>query len=318
LESDLGLNLVDYRVSWLAECKPFFEFTHLLFERHRELHAIYNAALAEYRAVNHIRSRSHPVPELTTNDPWWEVPWWIWDATDAQRQRAFLRETKTHFELSDGRQPRIALPKRDPAAWWGILMPQFVKLRPRALMTTMYARLMLSDLFVHGIGGAKYDELTDLIIRRFFGMEPPAYLTATATFRLPIDRPQVTLDDVRHSAQRIRELRYRPESFLRDERVKRDAHLSSTLSSLAADKRDFLDRHDLRRCSPDVFAQLDRLNRAMHQLLEPAAATLRAQHAELVEQARQAQLLGSREFSFVLFPSKILPARLLDLCKVLS
>src|SRR5438270_9519718 len=110
-------------------------------------------------------------------------------------------------------------------------------LRPRALITTMYARLVLSDLFIHGIGGAKYDELTDLIIRRFFGIEPPAYVTATATFRLPIERPQVSLDDVRRSEQRIRGVRFRPESFLQGPLLKQDAALAHRLATYAAEKR---------------------------------------------------------------------------------
>jgi hypothetical protein len=182
----------------------------------------------------------------------------------------------------------------------------------------MYARLVLSDLFIHGIGGAKYDELTDLIIRRFFGIEPPAYITATATFRLPIERPQVTIADVRSAARRIRETRYQPESFLRDERVKQDGGLFAKLAALAAEKREFLDQNDLRRCSPDVFDRLDRLNRAMHELLQPVEEELRSQHAQLITQLKQSQLLGSREFSFVLFPAENLPARLLDLCKASS
>src|SRR6185369_9273084 len=175
-----------------------------------------------------------------------------------------------------------------------------IKIRPRALITTMYARLVLGDLFVHGIGGAKYDELTDLIIRRFFGVEPPAYVTATATFRLPIERPDVTLDDVRASARRLRELRYRPEAFLGDPRAANDAALAPKLAALAAEKREFLDRHDLRRCSRDVFDQLDRINCAMLDLLRPVEEESRARHAELVAQLKQSQLLGSREFSFVL------------------
>jgi hypothetical protein len=40
---------------------------------------------------------------------------------------------------------------------------------------------------------------------------------------------------------------------------------------------------------------------------------MRAWHADLIAQAKQAQLLSSREFSFVLFPSENLPARLLAL-----
>src|SRR5439155_16156781 len=147
------------------------------------------------------------------------------------RRRVFARRVNGGWELTD----RQGLILKSPIEDWPTTGPssrlKAAKLRPRALITTMYARLVLSDLFIHGIGGAKYDELTDLIIRRFFGIEPPAYITATATFRLPIDRPNVSLDDVRSSAQRIRELRYRPESFLRDARIRQDADVSQRLAA---------------------------------------------------------------------------------------
>ena len=51
-------------------------------------------------------------------------------------------------------------------------------LRPRALTLTLFARLCLGDFFIHGIGGGKYDEVTDAIIRDYFGVEPPAYPSA--------------------------------------------------------------------------------------------------------------------------------------------
>src|SRR5439155_17235609 len=153
------------------------------------------------------------------------------------RRRAFIKQTAQTFELADRDNISLQVPADDSAAFRNALLTSGIKLRPRALITTMYARLVLSDLFIHGIGGAKYDELTDLIIRRFFGIEPPAYITATATFRLPIERPSVSLNDVQQSAQRLRELRYRPESFLRDARVKNDPDLSQKLAPLAAEKR---------------------------------------------------------------------------------
>jgi hypothetical protein len=195
---------------------------------------------------------------------------------------------------------------------------QGIKIRPRALITTMYARLVLSDLFIHGIGGAKYDELTDLIIRRFFDIEPPAYVTATATFRLPIERPPVSVDDVRTSARQLRELRYRPESFLSEPLVKQDAAVTTKLAELASEKRDFLDKHDLRRCAPSIFHHLDAINRSMYELLSPIEQELRARHAELVVLARQSQLLSSREFSFVLFPAEKLSAQLLALSRTIA
>jgi hypothetical protein len=281
------------------------------------LHAVHNTSLAEYRALNHIRSRTHPVPELAANGDWFEFPFWVWTPTHPRRRRAFVRASPAGYELTDRESISVRLP-REPGEQLRVLLQARVQLRPRALVTTMYARLVLSDLFIHGIGGAKYDELTDLIIRRFFGIEPPAYITATATFRLPIERPQVSLDDARASARRLRELRYRPESFLRDPLVRSDAGVEQKLAALAAEKREFLAAHDLRRCAPDVFQRLDRLNEAMHALLAPIERAYRARHEELLVQLQRAQLLGSREFSFVLFPSEILPARLLDLCKVLT
>src|SRR5262245_28173518 len=285
LEQRLGLAVHDAVVSNLLMTDVSFEhFLVHLFCRHREFHDIHNAALAEFRRVNHVRSHSHPFPELTRSGEWYEMPLWIWSLEDLGRRRAFVRHRGEEWELWDGESPAKPI-IRGPLRGHELFAfgeARGIKIRPRALITTMYARLVLSDLFIHGIGGANYDELTDLIIRRFSGIELPAYLTATATFRLPIDRPNISLDDVRQSAQRLRDLRYRPESFHRDGRVKNDAGLSHKLAALAADKRAFLDKHDLRRCSPDVFDRLDALNRAMHDLLRDVEEESRAQHAELV------------------------------------
>jgi len=323
LEWRLGLNTVELPLSQVAQNRNFRWFAvHLLAELPR-LWRIYNAALEAYRHANHIRSHTHPVPGLAQHHDWLEAPFLIWSRDRLERRHLFVMQQPGALILSDRQGLQVSLEIEDGNL--GKAVEQLiraesrgVKIRPRALITTMYARLVLSDLFIHGIGGAKYDELTDLIIRRFFRIEPPAYVTATATFRLPIDRPEVTIDDLRAGARQLRDLRYRPEALLHDPRVANDAALAPKLAALAAEKREYLDRHDLRRCSPDVFDRLDRLNRAMHELLLPIEDESRAQHAELVAQLKQSQLLGSREFSFVLFPSEILPARLLDLCKVVS
>ena len=54
------------------------------------------------------------------------------------------------------------------------------------MITTLFARLFLGDLFMHGIGGAKYDQVTDSLVERFFGVKPPGFMTLTATLRLPV------------------------------------------------------------------------------------------------------------------------------------
>ena len=91
---------------------------------------------------------------------------------------------------------------------------QAVKVRPRALMTTMFARLFLGDWFVHGAGGAKYDRLTDRLIEAFFGMNATKYAAITATFHLPVAVPQEGLADYRRVIHQLRELRFHPECYL--------------------------------------------------------------------------------------------------------
>lgn len=320
LEAKLGLTTLELPLSRVAQSSMFRWFAvHLLAQLPR-LHEIYNAALAEYRVVNRIRSSTHPVPALEQDDEWLEAPLFVWTKDDPRRRHVFVRRTPGGLVLSDCNGLQLQLDaSADVSADKAVdqlaaAEKRGIKLRPRALVTTMYARLVLSDLFVHGIGGAKYDELTDAIVRRFWGIEPPQYVTATATFRLPIERPDVTAEDVRIAARRIRDARYHPETLLRDERVKNNAALRQPLEALAAEKRDYLARHDLRRCGPHVFARLDQLNRAMHALLAPLERELRSEHAALIDQLKQSQLVASREFSFVLFPEKV-SGRLLDLAR---
>ena len=324
LESLLGLKTLEVPLSAVAQTPQFRWFAaHLLVQLPR-LWEIYNATLNEYRHINRIRSGTHPVPGLQWDDEWWESPFLMWTRENPRRRRPFVRRLQDSLVISDRDGVRLTLDiSADESADKAVEQlaeaeRRGIKMRPRALITTMYARLVLSDLFIHGIGGAKYDELTDAIIRRFFAIEPPTYLTATATFRLPIERRDVTADDLRSAAQRFRDARYRPESFLGDPLLGEDEVLHRRLQDLAAEKRDYLVKHDLRRCSQEVFEGLDRINRAMQELLRPFEENLRAEHTKLFEQWKQSQLLGSREFSFCLFPSEILPARLLDLCKVMS
>ena len=102
---------------------------------------------------------------------------------------------------SRSRSRPIATPTARPTSWQPTAA-RGIKIRTRALATTLFARLVLSDLFLHGIGGAKYDQVTDDIARRFFGFSLPEFATASATLRLPIVRPAVTHDSIREVRQR--------------------------------------------------------------------------------------------------------------------
>jgi hypothetical protein len=316
LERELGLDLGDQPIRWLCFGRPYDDFVDHLLTRVEELYSIHNRALAAYRIAQRIRGDARPVPDLAQEGEWLEMPLWMWTHGQPERRRTFARRVGKSWELTDLQGITTGPNVREATGRcpWDLHHKKYgLRVYPRALITTMYARLVLSDLFIHGIGGAKYDELTDEIIRRFFGIEPPRYLTATATFRLPIERPGVTVEDVRQSSQTLRDVRFRPETLVGHPLVASDPALERELQGLAAEKRDYLRSHTLRRGSHDVFSGLDRINASMSEKLQPLAAHLRAEHARRIELLQQARTLGSREFSFVLYPEEYLVPRLLAL-----
>jgi hypothetical protein len=70
----------------------------------------------------------------------------------------------------------------------------------------MFIRLLLADQFVHGIGGARYDQVTDKLIARHFGLAPPRFAVTTATMYFPeaAGRARVCIPCVRGEGHRLR------------------------------------------------------------------------------------------------------------------
>lgn len=299
LERKHGLAVIQKNsVSTVCRSTAWFQFLHPLLSRTEEFHSVYNGALAEYRAVNHVRSRSHPVPDLAQEDDWMEMPFWIWDAHKPQRRRLFARRLAETWEVTD----RAAIRLTKDQVWEQAIQSPYIRIRPRALMTTMYARLVLSDLFIHGIGGAKYDELTDAIIRRFFNIEPPAYITATATVRLPLERPGVTLTDLTEFNERYRETFYHPERFSDDY----SGHHRAEFAALVAQKQELIAHGWHEKQKKAWYDQMTQCNERMSVLLEPLRDQLRREREQLVADIHRSRILGSREYSFCLFPEEML------------
>jgi hypothetical protein len=96
-----------------------------------------------------------------------------------------------------------------------------IRIRPRALVTTALCRTLLADLFVHGIGGAIYDELGDSIFKTFFGITPPAYAVMSATLRIDDFGPAQARDELDVAIRHRRCLEWKSETLgLTDPSVK--------------------------------------------------------------------------------------------------
>jgi hypothetical protein len=262
--------------------------------------AAYNDALAHYRRAHRIRGHAQPVPDLDASDGWLEAPFWMWSTDAPVRRPLYARQIGDELMITDRRSRTISLSiadDRDAAAaaqQLSELPARGIKLRTRALTTTLFARLVLGDLFLHGIGGAKYDQVMDQIVRLFFGFEPPEFATISATLRLPIGHKATDFSEFGHWQRRLRELQYHPEQFV-------EVDGDGTVAELIAAKRRWVDV----RKTPDNANERHRGIVAANAALQPLVAPLREKFAgerdELQRRRRGDAILRSREYSFCLY-----------------
>ncbi len=278
--------------------------------------AAHNESLADYRRTHRLRNRAHPVPDLAESDGWLEAPFWMWSVDDPRRRPLFARQRGDELQISDhdGHSFTLAI-SADGEAGAAVdqllgLAGRGIKIRTRALATTLFARLVLGDLFIHGIGGAKYDQVTDQIARRFFGFEPPRFAAVSATLRLPIGHDRVEPGQLRHLRQQLREVAYHPERFIPQAQI--DGDEVSIARDAIQRKRRWLETPK----TPDNARQRHEAIAAANAELQPSVAGLRreleSQLAATNERTRTSAILDSREYSFCLFPRERLQGLLLD------
>lgn len=306
LERHWGCHNLELPLSDLCQGDVFAWFACDLLARLPLFHGIYNRTVAEHRRANRIRSRNHPVPDLTTEGDFLEAPLWGWRAGKARRSRLMVRVRADQLELRAGGEtwPELPLPEegrmgRVLDAWQGLQSAGF-RIRTRALSTTLFTRLLLADLFLHGIGGGKYDELTDSIALRFYEQELPHYMVLSATKLLPLPAYSVT-DQDRHSLLRdVRDVRYNPERFL-------DGLAAETMQLLVAKKRTCQNQTTHTPAERrERYWQMRALNDRLRKPLGAKEQKLRQLLAVCERELASNALLRRRDYAFCLYPEAVL------------
>jgi hypothetical protein len=324
LEGQWGCETLELPQSHCCRGEAFHYFASHLLAHLPRLWDIYNSSLSEYRKAQRIRSAAHPVPDLAAEDDWLEAPFWVWTADEPRRRPLFVRSSGGGLDLSDrvgGHWQLEAFPESDgerAAAQLADLARGGLRLRTRALLTTMYARLVLSDLFIHGIGGSKYDELTDLLIERFFGLTPPGYATLSATVRLPVPHADVDAASIGRLEHQIRAVAHHPEVVL--ERRDGASTTADGARALLERKRSWLATDVTPESAPVRHRELGEINRALWPWVADEAASLERRRDQLRQSLPSTKILTSREYDFCLYPAEMLrrfmceelPRRLLD------
>jgi hypothetical protein len=192
IDHELGLQHDVSTFSPACVSEPYLVFVHHILSRAGDFAADYNAALGKYREEHKIRTLGRPMPNLDVSDDTCEVPFWLDDLATGHRFRASVVRMGDGWALPNpAARDDIFIFKSALDGWnaaaellqW--LERNNLRLSPRALTLTMFLRLLLADQFVHGIGGARYDQVTDHLIAAHFRIDPPRFAVTTATLYFP-------------------------------------------------------------------------------------------------------------------------------------
>ncbi len=256
VEQEIGLNIRDVAVSSLSGTPEFQEFVQAVQADLPRFREVYNRAILAYRTRHKLRSNTHPAPQLAENEsPFWAV-------------------------TAGGR----SVPTADTP---------LSAFRPRALTLTLFARLMLGDLFVHGLGGAKYDEVTDDVMRHWLGIDLPRYAVLSATALLPLPKFHASTAQLQQVQRQLRELDWQPERH------------GARPAELLEQKQQWIEKscttHAARR------ERFQHLNRTTKELRKAVNRTVKeAEELRLIEELTANEKLASRDFAWVLHPEETL------------
>jgi len=309
MEEEEGVRNLEVPYSGACGFDAFYLLLLEIIRRSEEFAAIYNNCLAEYRRKFKVRGKVNPLPDLRLDADAIELPLWMWRAGQPRRPLAVRRSAGHVLLLLDGEVVGELSHAEFADAAAGInaftrMASAGIRIRSKALVTTMYIRLFLCDMFVHGIGGATYDLVTDDIIWAFFGIKPPAYAVATANVSLPMERLPVSVDDVRRLTHEANRMQQSPANYAAD-LLPDDVGVPRLLA-----EREALLRRQLATIPRDakraIFAQTKLIDAELRTKLEHP---INQKYAELLKAAdalRFNEIIADREYPFCIYPEGLL------------
>ena len=255
----------------------------------------YNAALADYRAVNRIRSQAQPFPDLVCEGGRFELPLWV--IADGRRETLWARRVDGGIEFWNASEVLLRV-DADPAEAIEALRDAPFIVAPKALALTLFARGFASDVFIHGVGGGGYDRVTDDVFRRYYGVEPPAFVVASITMYLALGAHVVSDDEVSAARDRLNRLEHNPDALLgevefdsaeeRDDAValgREKAELVAAIARPDADKK-------------ALGLRIREVNAALAAMLEPLKQSLQAELDTLEAQRAASDVLTDRTYPY--------------------
>jgi len=310
-EKEIEPTYLEILFSQICNSDEFLSFFLEIIKNIKSFSEIYNKKLNEYRKLFKIRNQAHPSPNLMIKENLIEIPFWIWKEGDQRRKIFILREEEGNYLYNDS-YGKIFLIEEDGlkslSSLKTLLKERGLKIRPKALLLTLYNRLFISDLFIHGLGGAKYDLVTDEIIREFFKVEPPHFLVVSCTLYLNFKSSPGTSDSkISALKKKIRDLEFNPQRYINElpltkKEKNQIEELVEKKIELTKKIKETLSPIEKRTISEEIKA----INNFMGEKVRPIKYELNKKIEKEEEKMKQAKVYTFREFPYCFFSVKTL------------
>lgn len=153
-----GRATLEVPLSKLCETPSFQARARRIVEDRERFVSLYNETLRAYREEHGIKNPANPFPNMAVNDDFIELPFWTIEG--GERKPVYVSRSSS-----------------EPKTFDQLLVP-------RGSMVTFLLRSACADLFIHGLGGGKYDRFVDLFAKAYWGVSLPSFVVASETRHL--------------------------------------------------------------------------------------------------------------------------------------
>ena len=303
--------------SKLWSSPPFQQFAAQWLMNLPEMTENYNAALDEYRKKYGITHDLSPLPNLKFENWWFEVP--FWGVTKYhQRHSLWAKKDGSHVILRiKGGDGTYSLNSDTLGQEIGTLA---IDLWPKAVPQTLFCRMYLCDFFIHGTGGASYEEIGDALFMKVLKVKPPAYGVATSTY-LVDPKESRALENILGFEEKIqlwqRALAQNPEYLF----TKSDLWQKDLPSHIGAKFKECLDNEALRKLAAEkgklveslkdparreeASRKIKQVNFALYDGYTEALKALEQGMLDVGKLKETRDVLGFREYPFFCFQPQV-------------
>ncbi|MEZ6058808.1 MAG: hypothetical protein R3C19_00435 [Planctomycetaceae bacterium] len=297
----IGGRMLELPLSAIAAFPETLELTAGIIQDARNFADGYNRALGDFRTRHNISNAANPFPNLTITDSVCELPFWVLDHTRQTRRVLQISGSGgTTTLLADGELTETTTGGITSQALESLLLRN-VQIAPRGALITAFLRLLFSDLFVHGTGGARYDRFTDEFIRLWWKVEPTAFVMASAS-RYLFAEQRTALEKQDLLAGSLRDLQHNPQRsfgtgvFSQSVETELQSLVRQKQSAVEQMRNAHADGRSAREIGREIQRLSDRIKAAVTDYFEPQLAGL----AQVTQFHRDA--VNGRTYPWFFFP----------------